>query len=61
MEEVLESGVVSAAAAEFGPFDGRVWLNTAHQGSLPQSAVRAAGQDNSGRSWRPGEAEPDGR
>jgi selenocysteine lyase/cysteine desulfurase len=44
MEEVLESGVVSAAAAEFGPFDGRVWLNTAHQGPLPQSAVRAAGQ-----------------
>jgi cysteine desulfurase/selenocysteine lyase len=43
MEEVLESGVVSAAAAEFGPFDGRVWLNTAHQGPLPQPAVRAAG------------------
>jgi selenocysteine lyase/cysteine desulfurase len=33
---------VSVAAAEFGPFDGRVWLNTAHQGPLPQPAVRAA-------------------
>jgi selenocysteine lyase/cysteine desulfurase len=43
MDQVLESGVASAAA-EFGPFDGRVWLNTAHQGPLPQPAVRAAGQ-----------------
>jgi selenocysteine lyase/cysteine desulfurase len=42
MEEILESGAVSVAAAEFGPFDGRVWLNTAHQGPLPQPAVRAA-------------------
>ena len=25
-------------SAEFGPFDGRVWLNSAHQGPLPQSA-----------------------
>jgi selenocysteine lyase/cysteine desulfurase len=44
MEEILESGAVSVAAAEFGPFDGRVWLNTAHQGPLPQPAVRAAAQ-----------------
>ncbi len=29
-------------AAEFGPFDGRVWLNTAHQGPLPKAAVGAA-------------------
>jgi selenocysteine lyase/cysteine desulfurase len=28
-----------AAAAEFGPFDGRIWLNTAHQGPLPRSAA----------------------
>ena len=28
-----------AAAAEFGPFDGRIWLNTAHQGPLPRPAV----------------------
>lgn len=31
-------------AAEFGPFDGRVWFNTAHQGPLPRSAVEAAGR-----------------
>lgn len=24
------------AADQFGPFDGRVWLNTAHQGPLPR-------------------------
>src|ERR1035437_9956103 len=29
-------------ASQFGPFDGRVWLNTAHQGPLPRSAVAAA-------------------
>ena len=44
MEGILEAGAVSAAASEFGPFDGRVWLNTAHQGPLPQPAVRAAGE-----------------
>ena len=26
----------------FGPFEGRVWLNAAHQGPLPQDAVEAA-------------------
>jgi cysteine desulfurase / selenocysteine lyase len=26
----------------FGPFDGRVWLNAAHQGPLPRNAVEAA-------------------
>ena len=31
-----------AALAEFGPFDGRSWFNTAHQGPLPRAAVRAA-------------------
>lgn len=31
-----------AAAAQFGPFDGRSWLNTAHQGPLPRSAVEMA-------------------
>jgi cysteine desulfurase/selenocysteine lyase len=25
--------------AEFGPFGGRVWLNTAHQGPLPGRAA----------------------
>jgi cysteine desulfurase / selenocysteine lyase len=33
-----------AAAAEFGPFDGRVWLNTAHQGPLPRLAVQASAE-----------------
>lgn len=27
--------------AQFGPFDGRAWFNTAHQGPLPRSAVVA--------------------
>lgn len=26
---------------DFGPFDGRVWLNTAHQGPLPKVAREA--------------------
>ena len=30
------------AHKEFGPFEGRTWLNCAHQGPLPRSAVRAA-------------------
>lgn len=29
---------------DFGPFDGRVWLNCAHQGPLPRVAVEAAGR-----------------
>lgn len=29
-------------AEDFGPFDGRVWLNTAHLGPLPRVAVDAA-------------------
>jgi cysteine desulfurase / selenocysteine lyase len=28
--------------AGFGPFDGRVWLNCAHEGPLPQTAAAAA-------------------
>jgi selenocysteine lyase/cysteine desulfurase len=43
MGEVLESGAMPAAGTEFGPFEGRVWLNTAHQGPLPHPAVVAAG------------------
>jgi hypothetical protein len=31
-------------AEDFGPFDGRSWFNTAHQGPLPKVAVRAAQQ-----------------
>ena len=29
-------------AGDFGPFDGRVWLNCAHQGPLPRVAAEAA-------------------
>jgi selenocysteine lyase/cysteine desulfurase len=32
----------SPGAAAFGPFDGRSWLNTAHQGPLPRPAVEMA-------------------
>jgi cysteine desulfurase/selenocysteine lyase len=28
---------------EFGPFEGRVWLDCAHQGPLPRAAAEAAG------------------
>lgn len=35
---------VALAAAEFGPFDGRSWFNTAHQGPLPRAAVDATAQ-----------------
>ena len=31
-------------AADFGDFDGRIWLNTAHQGALPLVAVAAVEQ-----------------
>lgn len=27
---------------DFGPFDGRIWFNCAHQGPMPRSAVAAA-------------------
>ncbi|HTX13528.1 MAG TPA: aminotransferase class V-fold PLP-dependent enzyme [Solirubrobacteraceae bacterium] len=33
---------MSALSSEFGPFDGRVWMNCAHQGPLPVGARRAA-------------------
>ena len=32
---------LARAVSEFGPFDDRIWLNTAHQGPLPRSAVEA--------------------
>jgi cysteine desulfurase / selenocysteine lyase len=32
----------AGAAADFGGFDGRAWLNCAHQGPLPRVAVAAA-------------------
>jgi len=35
---------MTAWAADFGPFDGRVWLNAAHQGPLPTVAVLAANE-----------------
>jgi selenocysteine lyase/cysteine desulfurase len=33
---------VDSFPKDFGPFDGRVWLNCAHQGALPRAAVAAA-------------------
>src|ERR1022692_635995 len=32
---------IGTATAQFGPFDQRAWLNTAHQGPLPRSAFVA--------------------
>ncbi len=31
-------------AEDFGPFDGKVWLNCAHQGAIPKVAARAAAE-----------------
>jgi selenocysteine lyase/cysteine desulfurase len=42
MDAASAAAAVGAAAREFGPFDGRLWFNTAHQGPLPRSAVEAA-------------------
>ncbi|HEY1641745.1 MAG TPA: aminotransferase class V-fold PLP-dependent enzyme [Streptosporangiaceae bacterium] len=39
----LDLSPVRAAAGQFGPFGERAWLNTAHQGPLPQPGVAAAG------------------
>ena len=39
----LESiGAQVSYAADFGPFDGRTWLNSAHQGAMPRAAAEAA-------------------
>jgi cysteine desulfurase / selenocysteine lyase len=40
---MMSMDALETAAATFGPFRGRVWLNTAHQGPLPRPAVEAAG------------------
>ena len=42
MDRSSATGSLSVAAAEFGPFDGRSWFNTAHQGPLPHAAVQAS-------------------
>ncbi len=34
--------VTSDFASDFGPFDNKIWLNTAHQGALPHVAVEQA-------------------
>jgi cysteine desulfurase / selenocysteine lyase len=41
VEETREAALARAASM-FGPFDGRAWLNTAHQGPLPRPAVDAS-------------------
>ncbi len=33
--------VLDNHASEFGPFEGRIWLNCAHQGPMPRPAVAA--------------------
>jgi hypothetical protein len=33
---------IDDARAQFGPFEGHVWLNCAHQGPLPRVAQKAA-------------------
>lgn len=39
----LESvGARVSYADDFGPFDGRIWLNSAHQGAIPRAAADAA-------------------
>jgi len=43
MGDQLDLARVTEAAGQFGPFDGRIWLNTAHQGPLPRPAVDAGG------------------
>jgi len=42
MDMSSATGSLRVAAAEFGPFDGRSWFNTAHQGPLPHAAVQAS-------------------
>jgi len=34
--------MIENAFEDFGPFDGRIWLNCAHQGPLPRVAFEAA-------------------
>ncbi len=38
------AGSSDSYADAFGDFDGRIWLNAAHQGPLPRLAAEAAGQ-----------------
>ena len=37
----VDAGGSNLVRGKFGSFDGRVWLNTAHQGPLPSAAVDA--------------------
>src|ERR671936_1017897 len=39
-----EAAPMSEYAVDFGDFDGRIWLNAAHQGPLPRVAIAAAEQ-----------------
>ncbi|HZU38423.1 MAG TPA: aminotransferase class V-fold PLP-dependent enzyme [Gemmataceae bacterium] len=41
--------MLSGFQADFGPFDGRVWLNCAHQGPLPR---RAADEAREALAWK---------
>jgi selenocysteine lyase/cysteine desulfurase len=43
MDRIGSSLVMNlVSSSDFGPFDGRVWFNCAHQGPLPRVAVSAA-------------------
>jgi selenocysteine lyase/cysteine desulfurase len=44
--------------ADFGPFDGKVWLNCAHQGPLPRAAAEEA-REAVGWKVRPSELTPE--
>lgn len=47
MEGSVEPGAAAAAldlGDDFGPFEGRIWLNCSHQGPLPRTAAAAAQQ-----------------
>ncbi len=42
VEQTRQEDATMAYAADFGPREGRIWLNCAHQGPLPRVAVAAA-------------------
>jgi cysteine desulfurase/selenocysteine lyase len=44
MSEPASEQTQHGYASAFGPFDGHIWLNAAHQGPLPRVAAEAAGE-----------------
>lgn len=39
--EMSDSEHSRSWSADFGPFDGHIWLNAAHQGAMPKAAAEA--------------------